>query len=269
MKLVSFTGGFGRVEGDQVVPMGGDLITYLETGASQDGPALALADVELLAPVPRPGKIFCIGLNYSDHAAEGNVTVPDEIPLFSKYWNSVIGPGAEILVPTLTEKPDFEAELGVIIGREAKSVSVDDALDYVAGYTCMNDVSARDLQQSNAQWMRGKAIDTFLPMGPYLVTSDEVPDPQQLAIGSKLNGTQMQNANTNTMVWSVAEIISFISETITLSPGDAIATGTPAGVGSMHKPPVWLQEGDVITIEVEGLGSLSNPIRRPAARGAS
>jgi 2-keto-4-pentenoate hydratase/2-oxohepta-3-ene-1,7-dioic acid hydratase in catechol pathway len=265
MRLVSYAGGFGRVEGEQIIPMGADICAYLASGEAVEGAPLALADTDLLAPVPAPGKILCIGLNYRDHAAEGNVTVPDEPPLFAKFVNSVIGPDEDIVVPPLTEKPDFEAELGIVIGREARSVTTADALSYVAGYTCLNDVSARDLQKSNAQWIRGKAVDTFLPMGPWLITADEIADPQQLAIKCRLNDASMQDANTNLMVWTAAEIISFLSQTIALAPGDVIATGTPAGIGATRKPPVWLRDGDVVEVEIEGIGTLRNPVRRTEA----
>jgi 2-keto-4-pentenoate hydratase/2-oxohepta-3-ene-1,7-dioic acid hydratase in catechol pathway len=269
MRLVSHAGGFGRVEGDQIIPMGTDILAFLATGESDDGAPLALADTDLLAPIPAPGKILCIGLNYRDHAAEGNVTVPDEPPLFAKFGNSVIGPDEEIVVPPLTDKPDFEAELGVVIGREARSVTTEDALSYVAGYTCLNDVSARDLQKSNAQWIRGKAIDTFLPMGPWIVTADEISDPQKLAIKCRLNDASMQDASTSLMVWTAAEIISFLSQTIALAPGDVIATGTPAGIGAVRKPPVWLQDGDVVEVEIEGIGKLRNRVRRTEGASSS
>ena len=187
--------------------------------------------MRLRAPVPKPGKIVAIGLNYRDHAAESGQPIPEEPILFAKFANSVIGPGEAIQIPRATDRADYEAELGVVIGRTAREVARDDALSVVAGYTCVNDVSARDLQLRVSQWTRGKAIDTFLPMGPWLVTPDEIPDPGHLAIRCVLNGDVMQDSNTDQMIFGVAELVSFISQTITLEPGDVIATGTPPGVG--------------------------------------
>jgi 2-keto-4-pentenoate hydratase/2-oxohepta-3-ene-1,7-dioic acid hydratase in catechol pathway len=262
MKLVSFAGGFGRVEGEDVVPMGGDLVAWLEGAEAVEGPPLALGSLRLRAPVPRPGKIFGVGLNYRDHAEETGQPVPDVPILFAKFANSVIRPGEAIVVPAATRRPDYEAELGVVIGSTAREVSVDDALGHVAGYLCCNDVSARDLQMSTTQWTRGKAIDTFLPCGPWLVTPDEVPDPQALGIRCMLNGEVMQDSSTAQMVFGVAELVSFISQACTLEPGDLIATGTPPGVGFARTPPVWLHDGDEVTIEIEGLGALTNPVSR-------
>ena len=265
MRLVSFEGGFGRVEGDEVVPMGPDLTTYLITGEATDAPPVPLGSVHLLAPVPRPGKVICIGLNYRDHAEESGLPLPEVPILFPKFANSVIGPGAPIVVPPETSEPDFEAELGVVIGRTARRVGIDDALSFVAGYTCMNDVSARDLQNRTTQWMLGKAIDTFLPCGPWLVTADEIPDPQALAIRLRLNGRELQSSSTEQMVFGVAELVASISLTMTLEPGDLIATGTPPGVGFARTPPVWLRNGDEVEVEIEGIGTLSNPVRAGVA----
>ena len=264
MRLVSFDGGFGRVEGDRVVPMGEDLVGYLATGAAHDGPAIPLADVRLLAPVARPGKVVCIGLNYRDHAKEAGLPMPEVPILFPKFANSVIGPCEAIVIPPETSEPDYEAELAVVIGRTATRVRTEDALSFVAGYTCANDVSARDLQNRTSQWMLGKAIDTFLPLGPALVTPDEIPDPQSLSIRCEIDGRELQSSSTAQMVFGVAELIASISATMTLDPGDVIATGTPPGVGFSRTPPVWLNDGDEVTIEIEGIGRLSNPVRRRA-----
>ncbi|HEU4355406.1 MAG TPA: fumarylacetoacetate hydrolase family protein [Actinomycetota bacterium] len=261
MRLATFEGGFGRVEGERVVPMGADLVTYLATGRSADGPAVRLGDVRLLAPVPRPGKVIGIGLNYRDHAAESGQPIPEAPILFPKFANSVVGPGAPIVIPPETEQPDYEAELGVVIGRTASRVSTADALSYVAGYTCVNDVSARDLQFQSSQWMLGKAIDTFLPCGPWIVTTDEIPDPQVLAVRLTLNGEELQHSSTGQMVFGVAELIAFVSRTTSLEPGDLIATGTPPGVGFAREPPIWLRDGDVVSVEIEGIGTLTNPVR--------
>lgn len=262
MRLLSFEGGFGRVEGDHVVRMGDDLVAYITTGEARDGTRAPLASIRPLAPVPRPPKIVGIGLNYRDHAAESGQPIPEEPILFPKFANSVIGPDEPILLPRATEQADYEAELAVVIGRTTHDVSVEGALSHVAGYTCANDVSARDLQFRSSQWMLGKAIDTFLPIGPWLVTADEIPDPQALAIRCVLNGHTMQDSSTAQMVFGVAELVAYISRTITLEPGDLIATGTPPGVGAARTPPVWLEDGDEVTIEIEGIGTLTNPVRR-------
>jgi 2-keto-4-pentenoate hydratase/2-oxohepta-3-ene-1,7-dioic acid hydratase in catechol pathway len=253
--------GFGRVEGDLVIPMGRELVDHLETGGAADAEPVPLADVRLLAPVPRPGKIVGIGLNYRDHAAESGQPIPEAPILFPKFANSVIGPGDPIVVPPEAEEPDYEVELGVVIGRTARRVGVPEALDHVAGYTCMNDVSARDLQFQSSQWMLGKAIDTFLPCGPWLVTTDEIADPQALALRLTLNGEELQSSSTAQMVFGVAELVAFISRTMTLEPGDLIATGTPPGVGFARTPKRFLRDGDVVRCEIEGIGTLVNPVR--------
>jgi 2-keto-4-pentenoate hydratase/2-oxohepta-3-ene-1,7-dioic acid hydratase in catechol pathway len=261
MRLVSFEGGFGRLdEADDiatVVPLGTDLVTWLAgQPAVMDTVPRAMNDLALQAPVPRPGKIVCVGLNYRDHAAETGHAVPDEPVLFAKFANSVVPDGAHVAIPALVEEADWEAELGVVIGRRASRVAADDALGHVAGYTCLNDLSARDLQRRGGQWTRGKAIDGFLPMGPWLVTADEVGDPQDLAIGCTLNGEVVQQSSTSRMVFSVADLVSTISQTMTLEPGDVIATGTPPGVGMGRKPPRFLEPGDELVVEIERIGRL-------------
>lgn len=213
-----------------------------------------------MLPIDRPQKIVCIGLNYRDHAEEQGVPLPERPLLFAKWPNTLIGPGEPIVIPPITEQVDYEAELGVVIGRRLRGVSVENALEAVAGYVCVNDVSARDLQFSDKQWVRGKSLDTFCPVGPRLVPASEVPDPQALSIRAILNGQVMQDSSTANMVFGVAELIAFISQAITLEPGDLIATGTPAGVGVFRDPPVLLKPGDEVTIEIEGLGALTNPV---------
>ena len=213
-----------------------------------------------MLPIERPQKIVCVGLNYSDHAAEQGAPLPDKPILFAKWPNTLIGPGEPIVVPSISEKVDYEAELGVVIGSRVKGVSVENALEAVAGYVCVNDVSARDLQFSDGQWVRGKSPDTFCPVGPQLVLAHELPDPQALRIRAVLNGETMQDSSTANMVFGVAEIVSFVSQAITLEPGDLIATGTPAGVGAFRDPPVFMQPGDEIAIEIEGIGTLTNPV---------
>ncbi len=206
-----------------------------------------------------PEKIVCVGLNYRDHAEEQGVALPERPLLFAKWANTLIGDGDPIRIPPVTKQVDYEAELGVVIGRRASRVAADDALEFVRGYVVANDVSARDLQFSDGQWVRGKSLDSFLPVGE-LVPAAELPDPQTLPIRAVLNGETMQDSNTSNMVFGVAEIVSFVSQAITLEPGDLIITGTPAGVGAFRKPPVWMQPGDKITIEIDGVGSITNPV---------
>lgn len=218
--------------------------------------------VSLLAPVPRPGKIIAVGLNYYDHAREGGLEPPSVPMLFAKFSSSVVGDGEVVeWDPRLTSAVDLEAELAVVMGRRARRISEVEALGHVLGYTCLNDVSARDLQFSDKQFVRAKSLDTFCPMGPALVTADEIPDPGRLAIRSFRNGQVMQDSSTAQLVFSVAQLISFCSQAFTLEPGDVIATGTPAGVGWYREPRVLMHDGDVMTIEIEGIGRLENSCR--------
>jgi 2-keto-4-pentenoate hydratase/2-oxohepta-3-ene-1,7-dioic acid hydratase in catechol pathway len=212
--------------------------------------------------IPRPGKIVCVGLNYRDHAAEGGQDLPKAPLLFAKWPNTLIGDGDPVVLPPESTQVDYEAELGVVIGAKAKRVSENDALDHVAGYICVNDVSARDLQFADGQWTRGKSPDTFCPVGPRLVPREEIGDPQSLAIRCIVNGEALQDSSTAQMIFSVAEIIAYASQVITLEEGDLIATGTPAGVGVFRDPKVLLQDGDEVAVEIEGLGTLTNPITK-------
>jgi 2-keto-4-pentenoate hydratase/2-oxohepta-3-ene-1,7-dioic acid hydratase in catechol pathway len=230
--------------------------------APADASSVGASDARVLAPVPRPGKLVAVGLNYYDHAKEGGAEPPAEPMLFTKFTTSIVGPGVTVeWDPALTVSVDLEAELGVVIGRTARRVSEAEALSYVLGYTCVNDVSARDLQKSDKQFVRAKSLDTFGPMGPAIVTTDEIPDPQRLAIRGILNGTAVQDSNTSEMIFSVARIVAFCSRAFTLEPGDVIATGTPAGVLVYKDPPQRLRDGDVMTIEIEGIGRLTNACR--------
>ena len=208
---------------------------------------------------PIPSKIICIGLNYADHAAEANLALPAQPICFAKWPSALVGPGEPIRLPSATAEPDYEAELAVVIGRRAFDVAVEEALDYVAGYACFNDVSARDLQRAEGQWSRSKSFDTFAPMGP-MVPASAIVDPQALSIRCLVNGEVMQDGTTADMVFGVAELIAFVSRSTTLSPGDVIATGTPAGVGLAKQPPRFLRPGDEVTVEIEGVGSLTNPV---------
>jgi len=216
------------------------------------------------APVPRPGKLICIGLNYRDHAVESNLPIPREPVVFSKFPTAVIAPGEPVVLPGGSTQVDYEAELAVVIGKRAKGVSQAEALDYVLGYTCLNDVSARDFQFADGQWQRGKSCDTFAPMGPAIVTADVLPDPHSLPIKLVLNGAAMQDSNTNQLIFGVPELIEFLSRTITLEPGDVIATGTPSGVGFARKPPVYLKASDEMIVDIEGIGRLNNPVMAAA-----
>ena len=209
-----------------------------------------------------PGKIICVGLNYRDHAEETGAELPTAPLLFAKWPNTLIGPGEPIVIPPEATQVDYEAELGVVIGRRARRVPEAQALDAVRGYICVNDVSARDLQFADGQWTRGKSPDSFCPVGPRLVPREEVADPQALAIRCLVNGQVLQDSSTAQMVFSVAEIIAYVSRTITLEPGDLIATGTPAGVGVFRDPKILLKDGDEVTVEVEGLGTLTNPVQQ-------
>ena len=226
-----------------------------------DPPASALlrANQVTLGPcVPQPGKIICVGLNYAKHAAEGGQAIPETPVLFSKFNNSLAGPDEDVPLPASAAEYDYEVELTAVIGKTTRDVSVDDALDHVAGYCCSNDVSARDLQMLTGQWLLGKTLDKFLPLGPWLVTADEVPDPQALGLRCWLNGELRQDSNTADMIFSVAEIVSYASRYMTLEAGDVISTGTPEGVIMGRDPRVWMKAGDVVSVEVDGLGRLSN-----------
>jgi 2-keto-4-pentenoate hydratase/2-oxohepta-3-ene-1,7-dioic acid hydratase in catechol pathway len=224
------------------------------------GSVLSLADVTIGSPIPRPGKIICVGLNYRDHAAESNMPVPSSPVTFSKYVTSVTGPGRPIVLPRSSQQVDYEAEMAIVIGRRAKHVPIERAFVHVLGYMNFNDVSARDFQFADGQWQRGKACDTFAPMGPFILTRDLAGDPHALRIRLRLNGQTMQDSSTAQLIFGVDHIVSFLSQTVTLEPGDVIATGTPPGVGFARKPPVFLKAGDVVEIEVDGLGVLSNPV---------
>jgi 5-carboxymethyl-2-hydroxymuconate isomerase len=208
----------------------------------------------------RPGKIVAAGLNYRDHAAEAGLEVPERPILFAIWPSSVVGPGEPIVLPSLSAEIDYEAELGVVIGERARNVPVERALEVVAGYVCFNDVSARDLQFADGQWTRAKSFDTFSPTGP-VVPAAEIPDPQALRIRCLVNGETLQDSSTAEMVFSVAELIAYASRGITLEPGDLLVTGTPAGVGFTREPPIFLQPGDEVTVEIEGIGALTNPVR--------
>lgn len=221
-----------------------------------------LAGLKLAAPVPNPSKVVAIGLNYMDHVRETNSRTPTRPIIFAKFPTAVIGPGDDICWdPALSDKIDWEAELVVVIGRTARRVPEAQAYDYIFGYTVGNDVTARDLQDGDGQWIRGKSLDTFCPLGPWIVTADELPEPHGLPIRCRVNGETVQDSRTDQLVFRVPFLIEFISRAFTLLPGDVIMTGTPPGVGHARKPQRYLQDGDTVTVEVEGIGALTNPCR--------
>ena len=287
MRLISYVDGAGRerlgvsadarwIPASELLPDGpGSMAALLDAGPAAVRALAAAAhpdriadrgrpldDVEWLPPVPRPGKVVCIGRNYREHIAEEHAEPPKAPLIFAKWPSSVVGHGAEVRWdPALTKQVDYEAELGVVIGRRARRVDVAQALDYVLGYTCINDVTARDLQFGDGQWTRGKSLDTFCPMGPVLVTADEIPDPQTLAISCRIGERVMQQSNTSQMYFGVAEIVSHCSQAFTLEPGDVIASGTPGGVGYFRDPKVVLGDGDVVHVEIERIGRLTNTCR--------
>jgi 2-keto-4-pentenoate hydratase/2-oxohepta-3-ene-1,7-dioic acid hydratase in catechol pathway len=283
MKLVNFYGSEGVQAG--LVRDGG--IEDLAASNLWQGPApVALSDISALATklrapasplvpvkslrlapvVVTPEKIICVGLNYRRHAIEANMPIPTTPVIFGKFANSLSASGDRIALPTADFEYDYEAELGVIIGREARDVSVDRALDFVAGYCCANDLSARCAQLATSQWMIGKMLDGFLPLGPYLVTTDDIPDPQALRIVCQVNGEVRQLSWTSDMIFSVAEIVAFLSRYATLKSGDVIITGTPEGVQMGQKAPAWLKPGDEVAIDITGLGVLTNTLTTEEAR---
>lgn len=241
----------------------------LSSGGFGGGYAFPLEETRLGPPIPDPEKIVCLGLNYREHAEEADMDVPEAPVLFAKFRNSLVGPNDPVILPRVSQKVDYEAELAVVIGRRCKEVREEEALEYVAGYMALNDVSARDLQLQTTQWTAGKAVDTFAPCGPALVLANEVEDAQNLGIIAKVNGEVVQQGHTSTMIFPVKETIAFISSVMTLEPGDIIATGTPAGVGQSRKPPLFLKEGDVVEVEIERLGGLRNPVVGPDGAPAS
>jgi 2,4-didehydro-3-deoxy-L-rhamnonate hydrolase len=215
---------------------------------------------ELELPIDRPGKIIAVGLNYRDHAAESESQLPESPILFAKWPSCLVPDGAPVVLPAGVVQADYEAELAVVIGRRAERVSEDDALDFVSGYLAMNDVTDRAAQAADGQWSRAKSYDTFGPCGPRLVPASEIPDPQTLAIAMDLNGERMQESSTANMIFSVRQLISFISQRITLEPGDVISTGTPDGVGAFRPEPLFLKPGDVMTVSIEHIGRLTNSV---------
>jgi 2-keto-4-pentenoate hydratase/2-oxohepta-3-ene-1,7-dioic acid hydratase in catechol pathway len=271
MRWVRFDAGdgprVGRLDGDQVQPVTAERMQDLieGRGAQPAGAPVAAEQCALLAPLT-PGKILAVGQNYLDHIREQGAEPPGLPVLFPKFPSSVIGPGEEIFwTDGLTQQVDYEAELAVVIGRRATRVSESEALDHVFGYTGANDVTARDLQFGDGQWTRGKGLDRFLPLGPLVVEAAEVPDPQDVSVRCRVNGETVQSSSTREMVFSVAQIIAFISDAITLEPGDVVLTGTPDGVGYFREPQRFLAPGDEVEVEIGDFGVLANPVGAPVA----
>jgi 2-keto-4-pentenoate hydratase/2-oxohepta-3-ene-1,7-dioic acid hydratase in catechol pathway len=281
MKLVTYDGGqgprLGLIANDSVIDLAdasngalpADMRSFLEMGDAAMQQAQSVADsaqgrplneVRVMAPILNPSKIVAIGLNYMDHCREQGIQPPKRPTTFTKFPSSIIGPGDEIRWHAdLTQKVDWEVELAVVIGKTARNVSAEDALDYIAGYTICHDVSARDLQlEKGDQWIVGKSLDTFCPLGPVLVTKDEIADPHNLPLRCLVNGKAVQDSNTKELIFNIPYLIEFLTKGITLLPGDVVTTGTPDGVGAFLKPPVFLKDGDEVTVEIEGIGTMTN-----------
>lgn len=253
--------------GDRALGLAGRVAGKAARLASQGDPAarralVGLDRVEFRPPVPGPEKIICIGQNYRDHCREQGVKPPKEPVIFSKFVPSLTGHGQPIRLPRISRKVDYEAELAFVIGRAGRHISRRDARAHVAGYMVLNDVSARDLQFGDGQWVRGKSCETFAPCGPCLVTRDEIPNPQRLGIRLDLNGETMQNSSTRNLIFGVEYLVWFLSRAFTLKPGDIVSTGTPPGVGAFRKPPVFLRPGDRVQVSIDRVGTLENPVER-------
>ncbi len=252
------------LEGTHYVELAMSVREFLAGGmaAKPTGARHPAAETKLLAPIPDPPKVICIGLNYRDHAAETGAAIPRDPVVFSKFQTAVIGPEEAIVLPPVSQKVDFEAELVLVVGKGGKNIPREQAMSHLAGLTVGHDVSARDWQteKDGKQWLLGKTFDTFAPIGPHLVTMDEAGDPNNLGIKLRLNGVTMQDSSTAQLIFRPDELIAYISQVFTLQTGDIIFTGTPPGVGVARKPPVWLKPGDVCEVEIQGLGVLSNPV---------
>jgi 2-keto-4-pentenoate hydratase/2-oxohepta-3-ene-1,7-dioic acid hydratase in catechol pathway len=268
MRLVTFERAGSAPQAGIVTPDGRvtgldrDMLAVIAAGppSSVAGASYDLADVKLLAPIPRPPKFICVGLNYRDHARETGMEIPTVPTIFNKFTNVVIGPRAPIVLPRISTRPDYEAEFAFVIGAGGRNIAASNALNHVFGYTIVNDVTARDYQMVTSQWLMGKTFDTFAPMGPWIVTRDEIADPHALDISLEIGGEILQRSNTRELVFGVPALIEYISSVVTLEPGDIVATGTPAGVGFARKPPRYLRAGDEVVIRIQGIGELRNPV---------
>jgi len=224
------------------------------------GGGYSLDKVKLLAPIPRPRKLICVGLNYRDHAAETNSEIPSVPTIFNKFATAVIAPGDNIVLPKVSQSPDYEAEFAFVIGRGGRNIAGADWLKHVFGYTIVNDVSARDYQRATTQWLMGKTFDTFAPIGPWIVSADEIADPHNLDIQLEIGGERLQNSNTRELIFKIPDLIAYLSSVFTLEPGDIVSTGTPAGVGVARKPPRFLRAGDDVVVRIQSIGELRNPV---------
>lgn len=222
--------------------------------------AYTLGAVKLLAPIPRPRKLLCVGLNYRDHALETGSEIPKVPTIFNKFATAVIGPGDNIILPKVSKSPDYEAEFAFVIGKGGRHIKAENWRDHVFGYTIVNDVSARDYQRATTQWLMGKTFDTFAPMGPWIVTADCVPDPHDVDVRIEINGEVLQNSNTRELIFKLPDLIAFLSSVFTLEPGDIVSTGTPAGVGVARTPQRFLQPGDDVAVKIPVIGELRNPV---------
>ena len=220
----------------------------------------SLGSVKLLAPIPRPRKLICIGLNYRAHAMETGATIPDVPTVFNKFATAVVGPGANIVLPKVSKSPDYEAELAFVIGRGGRHIAAQDWQDHIWGYTIINDVSARDYQRATTQWLMGKTFDTFAPIGPWITTADDIADPHNLNISLDINGETLQDSNTKDLIFKIPELIAFLSSVFTLEPGDIVSTGTPSGVGVARNPQRFLKAGETVTVKIQSIGQLTNPV---------
>ena len=227
---------------------------------SPSGTAFPLKSVRLHAPIPRPRKLICVGLNYRDHAEETGSEIPTVPTIFNKFATAVIGPGESIVLPKVSKAPDYEAEFAFVIGTGGRNIAAEDWRKHVFGYTIVNDVSARDYQRATSQWLMGKTFDTFAPLGPWIVSADEIEDPHSLDISMVINGEILQNSNTKNLIFKIPDLISFLSSVFTLEPGDIISTGTPGGVGFARKPPRYLKQGDDVVVKIPAIGELRNPV---------
>jgi 2-keto-4-pentenoate hydratase/2-oxohepta-3-ene-1,7-dioic acid hydratase in catechol pathway len=245
------------------------LLDFIESGAegltkaeklAAGGGGYSLDKIKLLAPIPRPRKLICVGLNYRDHAAETNSEIPSVPTIFNKFATAVIAPGDNIVLPKVSKSPDYEAEFAFVIGRGGRNIAGADWPKHVFGYTIVNDVSARDYQKATTQWLMGKTFDTFAPMGPWIVTADEIPDPHSLDIQLEIGGERLQSSNTRELIFKIPDLIAFLSSVFTLEPGDIVSTGTPAGVGVARKPQRFLRPGDDVVVRIPAIGELRNPV---------
>lgn len=245
----------------ELIGGGSEAIGKVRDFANQPASArLPLSSVRLRAPIPTPRKLICVGLNYRDHAEETGSEIPNVPTIFNKFATAVIGPGDEIVLPKVSNSPDYEAEFAFVIGKGGRRIAADSWRNHIFGYTIVNDVSARDYQRATTQWLMGKTFDTFAPVGPWIVTADEIKDPHALDISMTINGEVLQSSNTSNLIFKIPDLVSYLSSVFTLEPGDIVSTGTPAGVGAARKPPRFLRAGDECVVKIAGIGELRNPV---------